>query len=116
MEMRRKQPAAAADALARARKLEPKNATVAADYCRALADKDIKAKGTLEECRAAVALDGSNALARYELGKVLVAQGDCAAAKSELDKFAALDGVKPEAKVKAQEILKTCTPAKPGKK
>jgi hypothetical protein len=50
------------------------------------------------------------------LGKVLVARGDCAAAKSELDKFAALAGVKPDAKAKAQEILKTCTPAKAGKK
>ena len=65
---------------------------------------------------AAVALDGSYALARYELGKVLVAKGDCAAAKGEFDKFAALAGVKPEAKAKAQEILKTCTPAKAGKK
>jgi cytochrome c-type biogenesis protein CcmH/NrfG len=102
--------------LARARKLEPKNATIAADYCRALADKDFKAAATLEVCRAAVALDGSNALARYELGKVLVAHGDCAAAGSELDKFAALAGVKPEAKAKAQEILKTCAPTKSGKK
>ena len=116
VEMRRKQPAAAADALARARKLEPKNAIIAADYCRALTDKDIKAKSTQEECRAAVSLDGSNALARYELGKVLVAHGDCAAANSELDKFTALAGVKPDAKAKAQEILKTCTPSKPGKK
>jgi cytochrome c-type biogenesis protein CcmH/NrfG len=115
VEMRRRQPAAAADALARARKLEPKNPAIAADYCRALTDKDIKAKGTQEECRAAVALDGSNALARYELGKVLVAHGDCAAAKGELDKFAALAGVKPDAKAKAQEILRSCTPAKPGK-
>jgi cytochrome c-type biogenesis protein CcmH/NrfG len=114
--MRRKQPAAAADALARARKLDPKNATIAADYCRALADKDIRAKLTQEECRAAVAIDGSSPLARYELGKVLVAHGDCAAASSELDKFAALAGVKPEAKAKAQEILKSCTPAKPSRK
>jgi Flp pilus assembly protein TadD len=116
MEMRRKQPAAAAEALARARALKPKDATIAADYCRALTDKDIKAKGTQEECRAAVALDGSNALARYELSKVLVAHGDCAAAKSEFDRFAGLAGVKPEAKAKAQEILKTCTPAKSGMK
>jgi hypothetical protein len=50
------------------------------------------------------------------LGKVLVAHGDCAAAKSELDKFAALAGVKPEAKAKAQEILKSCAPARSGKK
>ena len=65
---------------------------------------------------AALALDPSNALARYELGKILVAHGDCAAAQIEIDKFAGLAGVKPEAKAKAQEILKTCTPAKPGKK
>ena len=32
-----------------------------------------------------VALDGSYALARYELGKVLVAKGDCAAAKIDKD-------------------------------
>jgi cytochrome c-type biogenesis protein CcmH/NrfG len=114
--MRRKQPAAAADALARARKLEPKSATIAADYCRALADKDIKAKETLAECRAAVALDGSYALARYELAKVLVANGDCAAAKVEVDKFAGLAGVKPEAKAKAQEIVKSCMPGKAIKK
>jgi len=116
MEMRRKQPGAAVEAFARARKLEPKSATIAADYCRALVDKDIKAKETQTECRAAVALDGSYALPRYELAKVLVAHGDCAAAKSEVDKFAGLAGVKPEAKAKAQEILKSCTPAKSGKK
>jgi cytochrome c-type biogenesis protein CcmH/NrfG len=116
MELRRKQPAAAADALARARVLKPKDTTIAADYCSALAKKDIKAKVTQEECRAALALDPSNALARYELGKILVAHGDCAAAQIEIDKFAGLAGVKPEAKAKAQEILKTCTPAKPGKK
>ena len=64
------------------------------------------------ECRAAVTLDPANPLARYELGKALVAKGDCAGAQAELAKFRALPGVKPEAKAQADIIAKSCAPAK----
>jgi hypothetical protein len=47
--------------------------------------------------------------------KILVAQGDCAGAKAQHGKLAALAKVKPQAKAQAEEILKTCTPGKPVK-
>ena len=115
VELRRKQAAAAVDALAKAAKLEPKDSGVAADYCRALVEKDMRAKATLEECRKAIVLDAQNALAHYELVKILVANGDCAGAKAESGKLAALATVKPKAKAQAEEILKTCVVGKPAK-
>ena len=115
VELRRRQPAAAVEALAKAVKLEPKDAGIAADYCRALVEKDLRAKAALEGCRKAAALDGQNALAQYELVKVLVATGDCAGAKSASARLAAIPTVKPKAKAQADEILKTCTPGKPAK-
>ncbi len=64
----------------------------------------------ITECRAAVALDPGNPLAHYELGKALVANGDCSAANAELARFRALPGVKPEAKAQADAIAKSCAP------
>jgi len=115
VELRRKQPAAAVAALAKAVKLEPKDAGIAADYCRALVDKDLRAKAALEGCRKAAALDSQNALAEYELVKILVASGDCAGAKAASAKLGAIPTVKPKAKAQADEVLKTCTPGKPAK-
>jgi cytochrome c-type biogenesis protein CcmH/NrfG len=112
VELRRKQPAAAADALEKARKLEPKDPNIAVDHCRALVDKDPLAARALSECRAALALEPGNAMARWVLSKSLVAQGQCAAAKSELEKFSAIPTVKPEAKAGAKQLLDSCTPAK----
>jgi len=59
-----------------------------------------------------VTLDPGYAFARYELGKALVAQGDCAAAGAELAKFRALPGVKPEAQARAEALAKLCAPQK----
>ena len=41
--------------------------------------------------------------------KVLVAKGDCPDARSELARFKALPGVKPEAQKQADAIVATCT-------
>ncbi len=91
---------------------EPKDGGIAADYCRALVDKDLCADATAEECRKATSLDPKNALAHYELAKVLVARGDCTGAKSEGAKLAALPNVAAAAKAQADEILKTCVQGK----
>ncbi len=91
----------------KARRLEPSNAGYAADLCRSLFELRQAARA-VAECRAAVALDPKNPLARYELGKALVAQGDCAGATAELEHFAALPGIKPEAKAQAQTIARSC--------
>jgi cytochrome c-type biogenesis protein CcmH/NrfG len=112
VELRRKQVAAAVDALAKAAKLEPKDSSVAADYCRALVEKDMRAKAAEEECRRAVALDAENGLAHYELVKILVARGDCAGAKAEVGKLGAIDAAKGQAKAQAEEIAKTCVSGK----
>ena len=48
-------------------------------------------------------------LGRYMLTKSLVAQGQCAAARAELDRFVALPGVKPQAKEGARALLASCT-------
>src|SRR5205814_4331629 len=98
--------------LEKARKLEPKDAAIAGDLCRALVDKDPRAARAAGECRAALALEPENALARWMLGKSLVAQGQCAAARTELEKFAALPSVKPEAKEGARSLLASCAPGK----
>jgi tetratricopeptide (TPR) repeat protein len=116
VEQRRKQPAAAVAALAKAMDLAPKDARIAADYCRAQVELDVAGKGAIEACQKAVALDGQNALAHYELLKVKVVEGDCVAAKAVLVKFQSLGQVKPEAKEKAAEIVKTCVIGKPAKK
>jgi cytochrome c-type biogenesis protein CcmH/NrfG len=109
VELRRGRFPASLEAQQRARKLEPKNAAFAADLCRALFEvKD--AVRAIAECRAAVALEPANPLARYELGKALVANGDCAAASAELARFRALPGVKPEAKAQSEAIAKSCSP------
>ena len=112
VELRRKQAAAAVEALAKAAKLEPKDSSVAADYCRALVEKDMRAKAAEEECRRAVALDAENGLAHYELVKILVARGDCAGAKAEVGKLGAIDAAKGQAKAQAEEIAKTCVSGK----
>jgi Flp pilus assembly protein TadD len=112
VELRRKQAAAAVDALAKAAKLEPKDSSVAADFCRALVEKDMRARAAEEECRRAVALDAKNGLAHYELVKILVARGDCAGAKAEVGKLGAIESAKGQAKEKAEEIVKTCVPGK----
>ena len=44
----------------------------------------------------------------YELGKALVAQGDCKGARAELARFKALPGVKPEAAAQADAIAASC--------
>jgi hypothetical protein len=103
------------EALARAAKLEPKDSGVAADYCRALVEKDMGAKLAEEECRKATVLDAKNALGHYELLKILVAKGNCAGAKAEQGKLAALPAVKSEAKARADEIVKTCVSGKAAK-
>jgi Tfp pilus assembly protein PilF len=112
VELRRKQAAAAVDALAKAAKLEPKDSGVAADYCRALVEKDMRAKLAEEECRKATALDPSSGLGHYELLKILVAHGNCTAAKVERSKLGAIATVKAQAKAQADEIVKTCIPGK----
>jgi Tfp pilus assembly protein PilF len=112
VELRRKQAAAAVDALAKATKLEPKDSGIAADFCRALVEKDMRAKATEEECRRAIALDGQNGLGHYELVKILVARGDCAGAKSEVGKLGAIELAKGQAKAQAEEIVKTCVPGR----
>jgi Flp pilus assembly protein TadD len=112
VELRRKQTAAAVAALAKAAKLAPKDAVVAADHCRALVEQDLRSKVAQDECRRAAALPPQNALAHYELLKILVAHGDCAGAKAQQEKLAALPAVKPQAKAQAEAILKTCVPGK----
>ena len=62
--------------------------------------------------RAAVALEPENPMARWVLGKSLVAQGQCTAAKTELEKFSAIPTIKPEAREGAKQLLGSCTPAK----
>ena len=52
-----------------------------------------------------------NPLARYELGKALVAKGECADARKEMDRFRALPEVKAEAKEHADAIVKACRKA-----
>jgi Flp pilus assembly protein TadD len=115
VELRRKQPGAAVDALAKAAKLEPKDSGVAADFCRALVEIDMRAKSAEEECRHAVALDAKSGLAHYELVKILVARGDCAGAKAEVGKLGAIESTKGQAKTQAEEIVKTCVPGKAAK-
>jgi Flp pilus assembly protein TadD len=112
VELRRKQALAAIEALSKAAKLEPRDSGVAADFCRALVEKDLRAKQAEEECRKATVLDGQNGLAHYELLKILVARGDCTGAKSEQTKLASLATVKATAKSQAEEIVKTCVAGK----
>jgi len=112
VELRRKDVAAALLALAKAVKLDPKDARTAADYCRALAEKDMRAKPAEEACRKAIALDAESGLGHYELLKILVARGDCAGAKKVEAKFAGLASVKAKAKAQADEIVKTCVAGK----
>ena len=100
------------EALAKAAKLEPKDSGVAADFCRALVEKDMRAKAAEEECRRAIALNAQNGLAHYELVKILVARGDCTGAKSEVGKLGAIETAKGQAKAQAEEIVKTCVPGK----
>jgi cytochrome c-type biogenesis protein CcmH/NrfG len=107
VEVKRGRPAEGVAAGERARKLEPKNAAFAADLCRAFFEKKEPARA-VAECRAAVELDPKNPLARYELGKALVAQGDCKAARAELARFKALPGIKPEAAAQADGIAAVC--------
>jgi predicted Zn-dependent protease len=111
VELKRGQIPASISAQERARKLEPKNGAFAADLCRTMFEAKDPPRA-VAECRAAVVLDPVNALARYELGKALVAKGDCAAAQAELAKFRGLPGVKPEARAQAEIIAKSCVPAK----
>jgi cytochrome c-type biogenesis protein CcmH/NrfG len=113
VESKRRQPAAAVEALGKATKLDPKNPTVAADYCRAQVDLDPVGDAGPKACRAALGLAGDSPLARYMLGKSLVARGDCAAAKTEVDRFLALPAVKPDAKAGARKLLESCTAGKP---
>jgi predicted Zn-dependent protease len=97
---------AAVSAQQKARKLEPKNGSFAADLCRAFIEQK-QAPRAVSECKAAVDLEPKNPLAHYELMKALVAKGDCAGAKSANASFKALP-VKPEAKQSADAILATC--------
>jgi len=106
---------AAVDALAKAAKLEPKDSGVAADFCRALVEKDMRAKAAEEACRRAVGLDAQNGLGHYELVKILVARGDCAGATAEVGKLGTMEATKGKAKTQAEEILKTCVPGKVAK-
>ena len=112
VELRRKQAAAAVEALAKAVKLEPKDSGAASDYCRALVEKDMRAKAAEEECRRAISLDAKNGLAHYELVKILVARGDCTGAKAEVGKLGTIETAKVQAKAQAEEIVKTCVPGK----
>jgi Flp pilus assembly protein TadD len=113
VELRRKQAKAASVALDRAARLAPVDPGIAADYCRALAEQELASQATLAECRKAVGLGPGNALAHYELAKVLVSRGDCAGARAEQGKLSALPGVGAEAKHRAAEIVATCVPGKP---
>jgi hypothetical protein len=72
----------------------------------------MRVKAAEEECRHAVALDGQNALAHYELVKVWVARGDCTSAKAETAKLGTLGAAKGKAQAQAEEILKTCVAGK----
>ena len=110
VELRRKQPTPAAEALARAARLEPKNPTYAADLCKAEVDRDPVGAAGVKQCRTALGLEADNALARYMLGKTLVARGECPAAKTELGRFLSLASVKAEAKAGAEALLATCKP------
>jgi Flp pilus assembly protein TadD len=112
VELRRKQAAAAVEALAKAAKLEPKESSVAADYCRALVERDMRAKAAEEGCRRAIALDAQSGLAHYELVKILVARGDCTGAKVEVGRLGTIESTKGKAKTQADEIVKTCVPGK----
>jgi DNA repair protein RadC len=75
----------------------------------------MRAKAAEDECRHAVVLDGQNALAHYELVKILVARGDCTGAKAEAAKLGTLDAAKGKAQAQAEEILKTCVAGKAAK-
>ncbi len=108
VELKRGQLPAAVAAQARARKLDGKSGAFAADLCRALLEQKDAARAA-GECRAAVDLDPGSPLAHYELMKVLVAKGDCPAAKAELGRFKAMPGIKPEAQKQADAIVATCT-------
>ena len=107
VELRRGHIDRAVEAGERARKIDPKSGAFAADLCRSLIEKKDTSRA-VTECRAAVALDARNPLALYELGKALVANGDCADARKELARFRALPNVKPEAKAQADAIAKSC--------
>ncbi len=112
VELRRKKPKEAAVALQKARALDPKDPNISADYCRAVVDQDPKAPQGAVECRAALALAPNNPTALFMLSRSLVAQGDCAGAKTQLGVFTALPGIKPEAKAGAEKLLATCVAAK----
>jgi protein O-GlcNAc transferase len=107
VELRRGHVDRAVEAHDRARKIDPKNGGFAADLCRSLIEQKSTARA-VSECRAAVALDAKNPLAHYELGKALVAKGDCAEARKVLARFRALPEIKPEAKTQADKIAESC--------
>jgi len=117
MELRRKQPAAAADALARARVLKPKDR----HHRRRLLQRACQERpqGQSGAGRMPGPRSPSSQATRWLAMSWARSWWPTAIVprpRVEIDKFAGLSGVKPEAKAKAQEILKTCTPAKSGKK
>jgi len=88
-----------------------KNGGFAADLCRALFEQKEAGKAA-GACKAAVELEPKNPLAHYELMKVLVAKGECPAARAELAKFKGLPGIKPEAQKQADAIVASCGSAR----
>jgi Flp pilus assembly protein TadD len=115
LELMRKRPAAAVEALQKARRLAPKDPAIAADACRALAETEPQARATVEQCHEALALEPANPLARYTLGKILVAQAKCRDAKMELGRFVTLPGVTPRQKAEVEAMVEGCVRAKQAK-
>lgn len=115
VELRRKHAAAAAGAFAKAAKLDPQDVNIAAEYCQALAEQDLRATMTEEQCRNATAINPNNVTAHYQLAKALAARGDCAGVAAEQAELGAVPNVSNQAKAQASDILKTCVPGKAAK-
>jgi tetratricopeptide (TPR) repeat protein len=115
VELRRKHAGPAADAFAKAAKLEPQDGNIAAEYCQALADKELRAPTTEERCRAAITLNPQSVTAHYELARALAARGDCAGVATEQAKLGAVANVSNQAKAQVADLVKTCVPSQAAK-
>ena len=110
VELRRGQIPASIAAQERARKLEPKNGAFAADLCRTLFEAKDPARA-VAECRAAVALDPANPLARYELGQGAGGQGRLRRRRRpSWRSSAASPASSPRPRPRPDAIAKSCAP------
>jgi tetratricopeptide (TPR) repeat protein len=112
IELQRKHAAAAAEALAKAAKLEPQDGNIATEFCQALAEQDLRAKTTEEQCRGAISMNPHSVTAHYELARALAVRGDCGGAAAEQAKLGAIPNVSNQARAQAADVVKTCVPGK----